>query len=214
MGSNGGQEILNILDCVLGRKPVAKLYTDGRVTRLDLTVNIWEPLGDCFVFMKSVCQSKILFGAESEIESQILGSPKSNKKRLTLYNRAVEPGWGGGDEHWWRLEIVLRNLSCSVAGLCKGCWSIFKLCVSTIAICSMMTTLKKPILNRVKKLRLYSAVAFLDRNCRGEVSAQTGEIWSFPHWCASLGVQKRASFAEFPELECNDKRGCVMRWFC
>lgn len=40
MGSNGGQEILNILDCVLGRKLAAKLYTDGRVTRLDLAVNI------------------------------------------------------------------------------------------------------------------------------------------------------------------------------
>lgn len=128
------------------------------------------------MFMKNVCQSKILFGAESEIESQILGSPKSNKKRLTLYNRAIEQGWGGDDEHWWRLEIVLRNLSCSVAGLCKGLLKHFQ--TVSFYSCNLLDDdyFKKPFLNRVKKLRLNSAVAFLDRNCQGEVSAQTGEI--------------------------------------
>ena len=103
---------------VLGLKLVKSIYFDCRVTRLDLTVDIYQAYQDIYVYKPSAKHSDIYRDESGRMMSHIVGSDASDC-RITLYNKTVEQG--ESDESYvgagTRLEVRLRNLDCSMANL-------------------------------------------------------------------------------------------------
>ena len=201
LGTKGGQRIIRILIKVLGADVAAKLFTEGRVTRLDLALNVRKPLGDYLICMKGLRQSSILLDADGAVESQILGSPKSNKKRCTLYNKAVEQCLSDvGDKHWWRLEIVLRNLECSVAGINRELLKHFK----EISFYSREILdedfFDQPFLQQVKERGLNSALHSLDRNTKEKYLRRLAKHKIYPVDLQRLGFKRVLASVSFLDM--------------
>ncbi|MCP5274864.1 MAG: hypothetical protein H6936_08465 [Burkholderiales bacterium] len=112
LGTVGGKKLRRILFKVLGINVVRKLYFEARLTRVDLTIDIRKRI-DCLVYMAGARCSSMVCSESGAIGSQIVGGTRS-AVRMTLYDKAVEQGTDGD---WHRLEIVLRDLGCSMADL-------------------------------------------------------------------------------------------------
>jgi hypothetical protein len=103
---------------VLGLKLVKSIYFDCRVTRLDLTVYIYQDYQDIYIYKPSAKRSKIFRDKYRGMLSHIAGSDASDC-RVTLYNKTAEQDisddlYTGAET---RLEARLRNLDCSMAEL-------------------------------------------------------------------------------------------------
>ena len=166
LGTKGERRIIRILTQVLGADIAAKLFAEGRVTRLDLALNVRKYLGNCFIYMKGLQHSKIYLDDDGVVESQVLGSPASSQ-RLTLYNKLVEQCLPDtGDKHWWRLEFVLRNLDCSVAEIDRELLKYFKKISFYSRALLDDDSFDRRFLRQVKKSGLNSALHSLDRNTK------------------------------------------------
>lgn len=200
LGSKGGRKIMKILIKVLGADIAAKLFTEGRVSRLDLALDIRKPLGNYFVFMRGLQQSSILLGADGAVESQILGSPASSK-RLTLYNKAVEQSLANtGDKHWWRLEFVLRNLKCSVAGFDAGLLKHFQeICLISRDILDD-DSFGRRFLRQVVKHGLNSALHPLDRNVKDRYLRRLAKHEIHPVDLQHLGFKRGLASVSFLDM--------------
>ena len=200
LGTKGGRWIIRILTKVLGADLAAKFFTEGRLTRLDLALNIRKPLGDCFIYMKGLQQSKIILGDEGAVESQVLGSPASSK-RLTLYNKLVEQCLPDtGDNHWWRLELVLRNLDCSIAEIDRDLLKHFK----KISFYSRGLLddeyFDQPFLQHVKEHGLNSALYPLDRNTKAKYLRRLTKHEVFPVDLQRLGFKRGLASLSFLDM--------------
>jgi len=201
LGSTGGRKIMKILIKVLGADIAAKLFTEGRVSRLDLALDIRKPLGNYFVFMKKFQQSSILLGANGAVESQILGSPESNKKRFTLYNKAAEQSLANtGDKHWWRLEFVLRNLKCSVAGFDAGLLKHFQKILFFSREILDDDSFGRRFLRQVVKHGLNSALHSLDRNVKDRYLRRLAKYEIHPVDLQHLGFKRGLASVSFLDM--------------
>ena len=201
LGSKGGRKIMKILIKVLGADIAAKLFNEGRVSRLDLALDIRKPLGNCFVFMKGLQQSEIYLDADGAVESQVLGSPKSNKKRFTLYNKAVEQCLSDtGDKHWWRLEFVLRNLKCSVAGFDAGLLKDFQEILFFSREILDDDSFGRRFLRQVVKHGLNSALHPLDRNTKDRYLRRLAKHEIHPVDLQRLGFKRGLASVSFLDM--------------
>lgn len=201
LGSKGGRKIMKILIKVLGADIAAKLFTEGRVSRLDLALDIRKPLGNYFVFMKGLRQSSILLGADGAVESQILGSPASSK-RLTLYNKAVEQSLANtGDKHWWRLEFVLRNLKCSVAGIDQGLLKHFQQVRFFSREILDDDYFDRRFLRQAVKCGLNFALHRLDRNVKEKYLRRLAKYEIHPVDLQRLGFKRGLASVSFLDME-------------
>lgn len=203
LGSKGGRKIMKILTKVLGADIAAKLFTEGRVTRLDLALNIRKPLGDYFIYMKGLRQSSIYVDDvdADAVESQVLGSPKSNKKRCTLYNKAVEQCLtDAGDKHWWRLEIVLRNLKCSVAGIDRGLLKHFQQISFYSREILDDDSFDRRFLQQVKARGLNFALHQLDRNTKEKYLRRLAKHEIHPVDLQRLGFKRGLASVSFLDM--------------
>lgn len=201
LGSKGGRRIMKILTKVLGADIAAKLFDEGRVSRLDLALDVRKPLGNYFVFMRGLQQSEIYLDDDGAVESQVLGSPKSNKKRFTFYNKAVEQCLSDtGDKHWWRLELVLRNLKCSVAGFDAGLLKDLK----EIRFFSREILddgyFDRRFLRQVVKCGLNSALHSLDRNTKDKYLRRLAKHEIHPVDLQHLGFKRGLASVSFLDM--------------
>ncbi|MBS0588329.1 MAG: hypothetical protein JSS37_10360 [Proteobacteria bacterium] len=200
LGTKGGRWIIRILTKVLGADLAAKFFTEGRLTRLDLALNIRKPMGDYFIYMKGLQQSEIILGDGGTIESQVLGSPASSK-RLTLYNKLVEQCLPDtGDKHWWRLEFVLRNLDCSIAEIDRDLLKHFK----KISFYSRGLLddeyFDQPFLQHVKEHGLNSALYPLDRNTKAKYLRRLTKYEIHPVDLQRLGFKRGLASLSFLDM--------------
>lgn len=202
LGSKGGRKIMKILIKVLGIDIAATVFTEGRVTRLDLALDVRKYLGSCFIYMKGLRQSSIYVDDvdADAVESQVLGSPASSKK-LTLYNKIVEQCLPDtGDKHWWRLEFVLRNLECSVAGIDRGLLKHFQ----HISFYSREILdddyFDRRFLRQVKKRGLNSALHQLDRNTKEKYLRRLAKHEIYPVDLQRLGFKRGLASVSFLDM--------------
>ena len=201
LGTKGGRRIIRILTKVLGADLAATFFTEGRLTRLDLALNIRKPMGDYFIYMKGFQQSKIILGDEGAVESQVLGSPKSNNKRCTLYNKSVEQCLTDtGDKHWWRLELVLRNLDCSIAEIDRDLLKYFKKINFYSRALLDDQYFDQPFLQHVKEHGLNSALYPLDRNTKEKYLRRLAKHEVFPVDLQRLGFKRGLASVSFLDM--------------
>lgn len=103
---------------ILGLEQARSLFYEGRLTRLDTTVDFHRAVNNSYLYMKGVNCSELVRGADGEVESQICGSSRSNV-RVTLYDKTKEQAdrsRGATVDHVYRmrLEIVNRDLGFSM----------------------------------------------------------------------------------------------------
>jgi DNA relaxase NicK len=102
-----------------------QLYFSAKITRLDLTMDVYDFPRNLHPYKANLIESSIPMNKEgTEIESYILGS-KGGKCRITIYNKNTELGIESND-YYIRTEIVLRNLNCSLAELNNSLMDEFK----------------------------------------------------------------------------------------
>ncbi|MCX7102036.1 MAG: hypothetical protein NTX38_11255 [Methylobacter sp.] len=92
---------------------VKLIYFNARVTRLDLTLDVFDMEPNIYIHKNIVKCSEIIRDEETDrLATQIIGSDASDC-RVTMYDKSLEQGHetseGGGNHQ--RIEIRLRNLS-------------------------------------------------------------------------------------------------------
>ncbi len=200
LGTKGGRRIIRILTQVLGADLAAKFFTEGRLTRLDLALNIRKPLGDYFIYLKGLQQSEIILGDGGTVESQVLGSPASSK-RLTLYNKLVEQCLSDtGDKQWWRLEFVLRNLDCSVAGIDRELLKYFKKISFYSRALLDDEWFDQSFLQQVTERGLNAALYPLDRNTKAKYLRRLAKHEIHPVDLQRLGFKRGLASVSFLDM--------------
>lgn len=191
---------MKILIKVLGADIAATVFTEGRLTRLDLALNVRKPLGDYFIYMKGLRQSEIYLDDDGAVQSQVLGSSASSK-RLTLYNKAVEQCLSdAGDKHWWRLEFVLRNLECSVAGIDAGLLKHFQEIRFFSREILDDDSFDRQFLRQVVKHGLNSALHPLDRNTKDKYLRRLAKYEIYPVDLQRLGFKRVLASVSFLDM--------------
>jgi len=123
LGTDGELKLRRLLIKILGMKMARAIYYEGRLTRVDTTIDRHGAVDNCYMYMKAANCSKIIRGTDGEIESQICGSNRSNI-RPTLYDKTKERARrdrNRGDDvervSQFRLEIVVRDLRFPMADI-------------------------------------------------------------------------------------------------
>ncbi|MCK9608677.1 MAG: replication initiation factor domain-containing protein [Methylomonas sp.] len=110
---------------LLGRDAVLRLYFEAVVTRLDLTLDIFDMERALYVHRDRVCHSEVFRDAETgEMSSQIVGSKDSNI-RIILYNKDAEQGTSTIARNYQRIEVNYKHLNCSMDQLEPSLADIF-----------------------------------------------------------------------------------------
>lgn len=125
IGHEGVRFIRKILIKLLGLKNTKEFYFKAKVTRLDLTMDIYDFPRNLIPYKAGIKVSSIHRSNDgSTISSFILGSRKSDCQ-VTIYDKNIEQGIES-DQHYVRTEIELRNLNCSLHELNSNLMYEFK----------------------------------------------------------------------------------------
>jgi hypothetical protein len=118
LGKEGRKALRTFLIKLLGIDIVKTIYFEATVTRLDLTLDVFNMVPNLYIHKNRVHQSEIFrVEGSNNIETQILGSDHSNC-RVTLYDKHLEQGQQKGkDDNYQRIEVRLRKLNCTMAAL-------------------------------------------------------------------------------------------------
>lgn len=101
---------------LLGREIVKTIYFIATITRLDLTLDVFNMEPNLYIYKLRAKQSQIYREDESNnISSQVIGSDSSNC-RITMYNKNVEQGKASDTNHQ-RIEVRLRNLKTTMSDM-------------------------------------------------------------------------------------------------
>ncbi len=114
LGKEGRKELRSFLIKLLGIDLVKTIYFEARVTRLDLTLDVFDMEPDLYLHKKRIEQSQII-REDGIMASQILGSDESDI-RITMYNKSLEQGKKSKANHQ-RIEIRIRSLNAVMADL-------------------------------------------------------------------------------------------------
>lgn len=120
LGSDGRKELRIFLSKLLGKDIVKQIYHEASVTRLDLTLDVYNLEPNLYIHKSGVIVSKMYQYQETgDIISQVVGS-NSSRNRITMYDKDLEmearrqtisvPGCQ-------RIEIRFRDLGCSMRNL-------------------------------------------------------------------------------------------------
>jgi len=121
LGRNGRIKLRKFLIKLLGFDKVKEIYFEARITRLDLTLDVYGLKSDYYIQKPKVQKSAIYSNADGSISSQILGSDNS-PCRITMYDKVVEQATKGkkaksSSTNYQRVEVRLRDLDYTMAEL-------------------------------------------------------------------------------------------------
>ncbi len=111
----GRKKLRTFLIKLLGIDCVKSIYFEASVTRLDLTLDIYDMEPDLYTYKKRVKQSDIFRQDNGDIASQVIGSNNSDT-RITMYNKHLEQG-EECKTNYQRIEVRLRRLDTTMANL-------------------------------------------------------------------------------------------------
>ncbi|MGZ6416245.1 MAG: hypothetical protein ACXVDW_18805, partial [Bacteroidia bacterium] len=134
----GRQELRLFLIRLLGLNVVKTIYFHAVVTRLDLTLDVYDMEPNLYIQKNRAIQSSHYRELDGKLSSQIIGSDKSNC-RITMYDKNLEQEHKGNDRsgtNHQRIEIRRRKLNCT------------------------MNALNDSLLRELKELNFYSAKLF------------------------------------------------------
>lgn len=107
---DGRKELRRFLLKLIKVTLVKRIYFHARVTRLDLTLDVFNMEPNIYIHRNLIQCSEIIRDDETDrIASQILGSDESNC-RVTMYDKSLEQGLSSEQGNHQRIEIRLRNL--------------------------------------------------------------------------------------------------------
>jgi hypothetical protein len=125
LNKEGRKNFRSFFKKLLGEEVGDKIFLESRVTRIDLTLDVYDMEPNIFIHKNRVEHSEIIKIKEQDlivniedqelILTQIIGSDRSSC-RITMYNKNIEQGIAC-DSNYQRIEIRLRNLGCSLADL-------------------------------------------------------------------------------------------------
>ena len=125
LGTVGRILLRRMLIELLGSDAVLRLYFEAVLTRLDLTLDIFDMERRLYVHRNRVCHSEIHRHPETcEILSQIIGSEKSDI-RITMYDKDAEQGNSNPDRNYQRIEVKYKYLNYSMDKLVPELADIF-----------------------------------------------------------------------------------------
>lgn len=118
LGKEGRKALRTFLIKLLGIDIVKTIYFEATVTRLDLTLDVFNMEPNLYIHKNRVHQSEIFrVDGTNNISSQVLGSDNSNC-RVTMYDKHLEQGQQKGkNNNYQRIEVRLRKLNCTMAHL-------------------------------------------------------------------------------------------------
>jgi hypothetical protein len=123
LGKEGRVKLREFLIKLLGLEVVKTIYFKTVITRVDLTLDVFDMEPNLYLYKRRIKESEIFFdGNGDNISSQILGSNTSNC-RVTMYNKNLEQGKKTEVNNYQRIEVRLRNLKTSIAGM-KECGDV------------------------------------------------------------------------------------------
>jgi hypothetical protein len=116
----GRKEMRTLLKMLIGLEEAKKIFFKATITRLDLTLDLFDMEPNLYIYKPRIKQSQIFRDGPYEklnnITSQVIGSDKSNI-RITMYNKNLEQGNSSNLKNHQRIEIRLRNLKTSMANM-------------------------------------------------------------------------------------------------
>lgn len=125
LGTVGRIILRHMLIELLGRDAVLRLFFEAVLTRLDLTLDIYDMEPGLYIHRNRVQQSEIVRDSEAgEIESQIVGS-KDSDIRIIMYDKDAEQGKSTADRNYQRIEVNYKHLNCSMDKLETSLADIF-----------------------------------------------------------------------------------------
>jgi hypothetical protein len=125
LGKEGRIQLRTFLIELLGHDIVLSIYFVATVTRLDLTVDIFDMEPNLYPHKNRVNYSEIKKDEDTGgIQPHIIGSDLSNK-RVTIYDKNAEQGVEKSN-NYQRVEIRYRNLNCSMGKLSRELLNEFK----------------------------------------------------------------------------------------
>jgi len=164
LGKDGRKALRKFLLKFLTVNLVKTIYFHAKVTRLDLTLDVYNMKPNLYIHKNRVKQSE-LHRDDDVITSQIIGSDKSNC-RITLYDKNIEQGNTDSGTTYHRIEIRLRALDCSMHQLDANLLNEFAELNFFKASFLKEKRLSKKFRNRAYKHGLNSALNELDDNDR------------------------------------------------
>lgn len=116
----GRKNMRTLLKMLIGLEKAKKIFFNATITRLDLTLDLFDMEPNLYIYKPRIKQSQIFRDGSckklNNITSQIIGSDKSNI-RITMYNKNLEQGKSSNLNNHQRIEIRLRNLQTSMADI-------------------------------------------------------------------------------------------------
>jgi hypothetical protein len=164
LGEDGRKALRKFLLKLLTVDLVKTIYFHAKVTRLDLTLDVYNMRPNLYIHKNRVKQSE-LHRDDGVMTSQIIGSDKSNC-RITQYDKNIEQGNTGLGNAYQRIEIRLRALDCSMHELNEDLLKEFEKLNFFKASFLKDKGLSKKFRKRAYKHGLNSALNELDDNAR------------------------------------------------
>jgi hypothetical protein len=116
LGKDGRKRLRTFLIQLLGIERVKTIYFEAIVTRLDLTLDVFNMETNLYLHKNRVHKSEIFrVEGSTQIASQVLGSDNSNC-RVTMYDKNLEQNQQK-DNNYQRIEVRLRKLNCNMDAL-------------------------------------------------------------------------------------------------
>ncbi len=112
----GRRELRVFLIKLLGIKIMKTIYFQAVLTRLDLTLDVYDMEPNLYMHKNRVIQSSNFRGDGGKLSSQIIGSDSSNC-RITMYDKNLEQQGKGKDHNganYRRIEVRRRKLDCTM----------------------------------------------------------------------------------------------------
>lgn len=114
-GIKGTQRIFLFLSSLIGLKYAKAIYRTGRMTRVDMCADLYQPLPFKFPYLLKVHHYEIIPPHPEETQSMIIGDGRS-RDRIIIYDKAAEQQTRKGNSTQkihFRLELRRRDLRCT-----------------------------------------------------------------------------------------------------
>ncbi len=152
---------------LLGITIMKTIYFHAVVTRLDLTLDVYDMEANLYIQKNRAIQSSHFRASDGKLSSQIIGSDRSNC-RITMYDKNLEQqnNTDHTNTNYQRIEVRRRKLNCSMNNLNEGLLKELKQLNFYSATLFDEVGFSKKFLNNVVNDGLNSALAKLDDNKR------------------------------------------------
>ncbi|MDP2904410.1 MAG: hypothetical protein Q8N96_15100 [Methylovulum sp.] len=208
LGKVGRKKLRRFLIKLLGLDILKTLYFHATVTRLDLTLDVFNMEPNLYIHKSKVSRSAIFRAKNGDIASQIVGSDQSDC-RVTMYDKTLEQGHkeNGRSANYQRIEIRMRELNCTMAELTDDLMREFEklnfFCDEFFDDAGFSENFKDDVYDN----GLNFALSQLDDNSRRRYRRylKDNQVYPISLECVSFNEAHREAFSSLIHLEYRDE---------